>query len=1408
MRNQRELHTLSITHKASSCLHSALNQERKASKGLLSSIGKQVVGRNKTTSAMADIVDKRDYSEKVQGQIRALSNYKVPDKNPKIESMIDNQRENRRQRHLNALKDFENWHEKLVENIKYSSEEAKKNWENFAKASENELEAMILSFTEEKLLTQELEYVMAGYDNIGFHVTKRMGEADKMKTELYRLQSEKTSSTENFLNILRKQLIETAFQLPPEIDTFISLKRTAVSSEESSILHKINIYTSQVFAEEKSLKSRFESKLQEKEMFWRRVHHNFALQRFSQVITSKQFVNPEERVNLFEVLKEKQKSIFESRMNLLREIVEIPSGTFSQEKVESVIEKLNNLNDQAQEVYDKEIQSLVNFQKKLDQESDEQLEILVNKLEYFRADIEESLEDLIQREGKLVLEALKENSRKLLSKTIKYLEDTDLRAHEVSSALAAYWKTVAKEFDLMITYNREEEKKYELSIASRGDTMDENIDDLEDHFKAEVDKLKRSITLEQLELRLQEAFKVLDRIAGERRSYTEEALNLMQNHDSVIKNTFEMFLVKVGDRFGLLPASHKDRYLQAWKERKLKEIEEAKQPEDVKKKPGKKEEEPKIDLPALEDWTYNGTKWSVLGKMDLIVQELLVTEDDRVKEAERKRIEEENKKLEEERRIIEEAQRKEEAKKGKKQEVKKVEEVKVEVVVKHEPPPEPDEPIDPEGNLCLDVQVFVTLDLALSLTTALLHSSIDYIISTRDLQIESAVVVDKKNIEKTMEELDEHLRFLWPRKGKLEVNEFTARLIEIKRHTSRWERHQEDSVKKKQFCQETYFRLVNLLKDSLLLYKQQQEELKKSLPTCVNLAECQGLMRKSKDLELQLFQNLQDLASQARGVYDLGFGKIIEQNSEFINSLILFEKGGNYDVDEVEYYRMKTAIIDKEIVELREKWSLEFEGMMKKAEQERNEPIKVFEKEFLNVVESIAAKEGMGKKYGAPRRTAQEKLRAEMTKCEKAQAGIEKTIENLQGLVEEFRELVAGKSEFQFANRAPALSLAIRMVLLSIRTCSHKYGTHLLAFKDETVPVLKNLTWKEESLNISPAPDEVALEASRLETLLDPLEDIGVQKNPLNFWQRVLDIEKISREESLKLFTGKAAVPEFMEKYLKNMKSNAEDFRLKRIKALRESSVKVIEMTELVAEVVVYSIWYGSEFIFEQECEKCDSRVSVEYDKLEEARQVNKKLLRPNLSNPSCRKDLEELAKLEEARSSSCKSLINSSLESFNKAVRTSSEAFKIKLLSNTEVLLYIYDNLFTYESFISLPGDQQPEIKRSHIKKLMTKKKTGKIDSTSGPNIHKKTWPGLNLNQLKLPQDPSVPDSPAITSIKTHGHKAVIKYRNESYKNFCILFASKTSEFAQKLHNLLGEEERWTEKWKSGVSLLKVKNT
>ena len=46
------------------------------------------------------------------------------------------------------------------------------------------------------------------------------------------------------------------------------------------------------------------------------------------------------------------------------------------------------------------------------------------------------------------------------------------------------------------------------------------------------------------------------------------------------------------------------------------------------------------------------------------------------------------------------------------------------------------------------------------------------------------------------------------------------------------------------------------------------------------------------------------------------------------------------------------------------------------------EPNENFEKEYKQSIFQLSAKDGLGAQFGLPRRIAQERLRAEMTKCE------------------------------------------------------------------------------------------------------------------------------------------------------------------------------------------------------------------------------------------------------------------------------------------------------------------------------------------------------------------------------------------------------------------------------------------
>jgi len=93
--------------------------------------------------------------------------------------------------------------------------------------------------------------------------------------------------------------------------------------------------------------------------------------------------------------------------------------------------------------------------------------------------------------------------------------------------------------------------------------------------------------------------------------------------------------------------------------------------------------------------------------------------------------------------------------------------------------------------------------------------------------------------------------------------------------------------------------------------------------------------------------------------------------------------------------------IDKLITESKETKKGEIENILEEIEQLKQDPTKDFKSEYDNSIQQLSAKEGLGKTYGQPRRLTQERLRAEMTKCEQAQKGVDSLIDKLEDLCEE-----------------------------------------------------------------------------------------------------------------------------------------------------------------------------------------------------------------------------------------------------------------------------------------------------------------------------------------------------------------------------------------------------------------------
>ena len=126
-------------------------------------------------------------------------------------------------------------------------------------------------------------------------------------------------------------------------------------------------------------------------------------------------------------------------------------------------------------------------------------------------------------------------------------------------------------------------------------------------------------------------------------------------------------------------------------------------------------------------------------------------------------------------------------------------------------------------------------------------------------------------------------------------------------------------------------------------------------------------------------------------------------------------------------------------------------------EQEHRRIEELFMEQYEVVSEEFSAKNGIGKKYGRPKRLGQERLRLEMNKCETAQECLDNMVQVIYKLFQLYKTFQQDKSQ-QFItseslSEVKALlktynnnlkvegefNLLARQVVMILRNCMNKY---------------------------------------------------------------------------------------------------------------------------------------------------------------------------------------------------------------------------------------------------------------------------------------------------------------------------------------------------------------------------------
>eukprot|EP00742_Colponemidia_sp_Colp-10_P007657 GILJ01008252.1.p1 GENE.GILJ01008252.1~~GILJ01008252.1.p1 ORF type:complete len:1559 (+),score=335.92 GILJ01008252.1:44-4720(+) len=603
-------------------------------------------------------------------------------------------------------------------------------------------------------------------------------------------------------------------------------------------------------------------------------------------------------------------------------------------------------------------------------------------------------------------------------------------------------------------------------------------------------------------------------------------------------------------------------------------------------------------------------------------------------------------------------------------------------------------PTDGEGIPCVEVLEINTEQLT-GMLSSCCNGCIGWMEDKWEDEADSARIDRLGRLDEGTNTLDERLRQHWPRKGRIEVDLCQPRAAEIHNHRQRYERHvrsilTKDETHTSQFEQERAAVLANI--DSFLV---NQKLLRSNLVAASSLSVLQTLSRQCKEavttFQEQARVSLQSLLHLAVACPDA----LRDANEEFLRSCRVVEDGGNYSGAEVQWYEGQLQAIHDLLAAHSEARKGLLEQLETQVRETVTKPAETFEAAYADMLDQLAAREGLGKKYGAPRRTAQERMRRELTICENAFLGIKGLAGTLRGLLDQ--------SE---SSNLP-LALKLRRVVCSLRRCSLRYALHLECLKQPSAIVVLPVSrdeWTEEVKS-----EDVS--AAVVEEELEPLGLLAAQDVGLTFQAAALQIEEEARQETFKLYginttsgkgSDKAELPEFMTSYLESLRTQVQSFRESSARELRKLVQDIQELLRTVPGVVFENIMHRCQHTVSANAASILAAFERLHEQLEQQRLQHRTSLRPGLANPNNSGQLQELCQLETQRGEASIQLIKDTLTQLTLCHNDQVNLFSNGILNASLALFTAADAMLAASDFIKLPGDEDVDVPRKSVKHLL----------------------------------------------------------------------------------------------------------
>jgi len=307
------------------------------------------------------------------------------------------------------------------------------------------------------------------------------------------------------------------------------------------------------------------------------------------------------------------------------------------------------------------------------------------------------------------------------------------------------------------------------------------------------------------------------------------------------------------------------------------------------------------------------------------------------------------------------------------------------------------------------LEVCIPQDFLRELIMTLKNSLVTSLELEMQRRISIAEELCRSRIDELTEEFEDRLRTHWPRRGRVETQIKQPREAELLSHEEKTWRLLQDIQHHMIDIQGRFHKQIKSAKEACDAYINDVNVLKNSLSSTSfkTLAALQGVDVRARSTTISFQQACASNITLLNRMVNDEPTSVVTFAQDFRKICPPQEPGkeGGYSESEIDEIQ---RLVDDQCAEIRvkiEEWNEEIVAI----KEQQNQSVLCqdeFTKKYEKCTQDLAMSEGLGQKYGAPRRRAQERIRTEVSRDEQSAGFVDELLANLEFICSEKQRLM------------------------------------------------------------------------------------------------------------------------------------------------------------------------------------------------------------------------------------------------------------------------------------------------------------------------------------------------------------------------------------------------------------------